>query len=1060
MVDRGIVEILILGPVEARVGGERVPIPGAKQRNLLARLLIARGRPVSIARLCDEMNSGRPPRDPVHALQAHVSRLRAAFPALEIEHVSGGYRLDHVGIDTDISRFEKLKQEGERLLADGELQSASAVFSEALALWRGHAFDDVPRSPAIDAEAARLTKRWVSTMADHIDIDLALGREVSVIPRLVAVIEENILLERFWGQLMTALYREGQVQEALDAYARARDIFTEKFGMEPNGELGHLHLQILRKAPSASLLRIPLAHDPEASSLYHAAQESPMPSAITSNGSAELVALIHSHPALLLTGPAGYGKTHLLRSVQARIEGQHRTALFISGSALSQSTPMGSFAGTAGLLSSDGKSASDLIDAFARQRSTLTLLVDNADQLDDASVFVIQQLISTVRVPVVLAARSIEIMPEPLRAMYDSGQLTEVPMTVLSDVEMDQLAVAVAGGQFTPDTSMRLRNASAGIPRRMRELVLGSQATERLIRTDSGWELQGEPVPSDRLAQLRGERLSDLDPDDLEALTVIAIAGELPRETLEASQRRRLARTGVLALSNNGWLCLADPLDREVLRARTTDALWDELTRDAVQALRSEPAEAVPQAQLRAHCLALDLGDAVDTSATLVLAEQSFGAFDERLALRAAQAVLRQEPENVEAHRTAAVAASVLREYELAKHHFDTAEQHASSSMDFTAIAINHAEHFGLRAYDATRAVQIIEHALDRVSDQDAVAHLQRARMRWMAVAGMGGDTAPAPELPADAAGAMGLILIAMSGVITGPLEEAHRSLLQLEKVPNEIMDTIPGGRSLGSLAEAMAVSHTGDLASAKVLMKNNLEWAAGAAPESLGDWEYALGFSELLSGDAVLGQKFAADAVKHLEWRDATGLLPAAQALLAAANCEVFGNDESEANFGFDMIPANAVNDPKVIMLQNWTAARNAHRSGDASEAARTLVETGQWLLAAQHSYFAGMCAHYAVRTGFRLTEALAVLRDSFATAGGGFLSFLVRHAEARIAEDWLELDRIAREANELGLTPTASDSWMTMIRHSPHNLMDTHRQQQVERLYAEAPGLVSWVI
>ena len=110
MVDRGIVEILILGPVEARVGGERVSIPGAKQRNLLARLLIARGRPVSIARLCDEMILGRPPRDPVHALQAHVSRLRAAFPALEIEHVSGGYRLDHVGIDTDISRFEKLKQ--------------------------------------------------------------------------------------------------------------------------------------------------------------------------------------------------------------------------------------------------------------------------------------------------------------------------------------------------------------------------------------------------------------------------------------------------------------------------------------------------------------------------------------------------------------------------------------------------------------------------------------------------------------------------------------------------------------------------------------------------------------------------------------------------------------------------------------------------------------------------------------------------------------------------------------------------------------------------------------
>lgn len=214
-------DILALGPLEARVNGRRVPIAGAKQRALLARLLVARGRPVSAARLCDEMVSGRAPRDPIHALEARGSRLRSACPMLEIERVNGGYRLDDLRVRSDISQFEKHLAEGKRLLAEGALVEAFDRFREGLELWRGHAFDDFPRSPALDAEAARLTKLWASAMADQIDVDLALGRETDVIPSLAAIVEENILVERFWGQLMVALYRDGQVQAALDAYARA-----------------------------------------------------------------------------------------------------------------------------------------------------------------------------------------------------------------------------------------------------------------------------------------------------------------------------------------------------------------------------------------------------------------------------------------------------------------------------------------------------------------------------------------------------------------------------------------------------------------------------------------------------------------------------------------------------------------------------------------------------------------------------------------------------------------------------------------------------------------------
>lgn len=121
----------------------------------------------------------------------------------------------------------------------------------------------------------------------------------------------------------------------------------------------------------------------------------------------------------------------------------------------------------------------------------------------------------------------------------------------------------------------------------MRELVVGSKAADRLIPTDAGWELRGDPAPSERLAQLRGERFKDLNAPSFEALAHIAIAGELPREAVDTSLRRTLARTGLLEISSRGWLRLADPLDREVIRAHCSEVLWNELTREVAEVLRA-----------------------------------------------------------------------------------------------------------------------------------------------------------------------------------------------------------------------------------------------------------------------------------------------------------------------------------------------------------------------------------------------------------------------------------------------------------------------------------------
>ena len=72
-------EFRILGPLEVLDDGRTIELGGARQRAVLAILLLHRGETVSVDRIVDLLWGERPPATAVKTVQVYVSHLRRAL---------------------------------------------------------------------------------------------------------------------------------------------------------------------------------------------------------------------------------------------------------------------------------------------------------------------------------------------------------------------------------------------------------------------------------------------------------------------------------------------------------------------------------------------------------------------------------------------------------------------------------------------------------------------------------------------------------------------------------------------------------------------------------------------------------------------------------------------------------------------------------------------------------------------------------------------------------------------------------------------------------------------
>jgi DNA-binding SARP family transcriptional activator/Tfp pilus assembly protein PilF len=254
----------MLGPLEVQVDGSWSGINAAKWRTVLAVLLLQPGEVVSTDRLISEAWPDKTPNRATNLISVYVHRLRRLIDDHDGKVLTTrppGYQLLVDAMDIDAGQFAQLAADGRQALSARDFEQASTVLGQALDLWQGsRALADVPPSALVSAEASRLEESRIEAVQLHIQADLGCGRHAQVVSQLHRLLADHPLREELWALLMRALYTSGRQAEALEAYAKAREVIAEELGVDPSAELQQLYQRMLQAdsgTPPASRTPVP-----------------------------------------------------------------------------------------------------------------------------------------------------------------------------------------------------------------------------------------------------------------------------------------------------------------------------------------------------------------------------------------------------------------------------------------------------------------------------------------------------------------------------------------------------------------------------------------------------------------------------------------------------------------------------------------------------------------------------------------------------------------------------------------------------------------------------------
>ncbi len=306
--------------------GTEIVVSGEAQRRLIGVLCLHANTPVrsSVLEECLGISAG--------AVRTSISRLRNLVGSDTLV-TTGGYRLQ---TSVDVAEFESALTEAMGMRPERALDR----FVEALALWRGPAFDEFAHEPWAIVESHRLSELHASAVETTAALLIGRGQTGRALAQLEPLVAEHPYRDHPRTLVMLAFSSAGCQTEALRSFQAYRKLLLNDVGVEPSPAMFELDRAIAggHVDPTPWLERSGLAFQKHPAALpgepqRKRARNLPVPLTSFVGRATELdvlAELCSVHRLVTITGPGGIGKTRLaMRVCESLSEVHPRGAVWV-----------------------------------------------------------------------------------------------------------------------------------------------------------------------------------------------------------------------------------------------------------------------------------------------------------------------------------------------------------------------------------------------------------------------------------------------------------------------------------------------------------------------------------------------------------------------------------------------------------------------------------------------------------------------------------------------------------------------------------------------------------
>ncbi|MCL6675099.1 LuxR family transcriptional regulator AbsR2 [Streptomyces panaciradicis] len=269
--------------------------------------------------------------------------------------------------------------------------------------------------------------------------------------------------------------------------------------------------------------------------------------------------LTAGHHGIVVTGPAGCGKTRL---VTEALRGGDRARA--AGTPETRHIPFAAFAH----LLPESVSLHRAVQLLSGVR---LLLVDDAHLLDDSSAALVHQLAVHGRTRLVVVTADGAPCPAAVSRLWTGELLPRLALGPLPREDMEPLLAAGVGGAVEPLTLRRMLHLAQGDLRLLRDLVdaVRERAPHTRLKDTDAWMWRG-PVPvTAAIRERTADALTRACREERATLERLAFSDPLPlpMDDLDLRALEALEADGLVTVDDRGGARLAHPLHGPVLRA-------------------------------------------------------------------------------------------------------------------------------------------------------------------------------------------------------------------------------------------------------------------------------------------------------------------------------------------------------------------------------------------------------------------------------------------------------------------------------------------------------------